>query len=194
MIIQEGSIRNAVIRVPDWPAIAPNAFPGSFIPLIVQSDGGLHVQEMTWGYPVEWSRQPVFNTRCEKAVSDEGSHMWRSSLEERRCIIPSYGFFEPHRSEKTISLKTNKEVKQKYFFKMADEPLTFLAGIYENGHCSVMTTEPNATMLPIHDRMPVVLRQGEVEKWLSGNYEALFDRSDVNLYATRVESPQQRLF
>ncbi len=45
----------------------------------------------------------------------------------------------------------------------------------------MVTTDPNAAVAPVHDRMPLVLRPHEVSLWLSGGYQALADRSALAL-------------
>lgn len=61
-----------------------------------------------------------------------------------------------------------------------------LASIHDGRRLSVVTTEPNAVVAPVHPRMPLVLRFEEVGTWLRGNFETLADRSSINL-ATRQE-------
>jgi P2-related tail formation protein len=38
--------------------------------------------------------------------------------------------------------------------------------------CTLIVTEPTKWMLPYHDRMPVLLQQAEVDRWLSGAMKA----------------------
>ena len=112
--------------------------------------------------------------------------MWRDSLLHRRCIIPSFGFFEPHRTEKAVSERSGREVKRQYRF---DGPtrLLFMGGIFENGHFSLLTTAPNDAVSPVHDRMPLVLLEHEIPIWLSPDFEALFDRTGIALTSAPVQ-------
>jgi putative SOS response-associated peptidase YedK len=68
----------------------------------------------------------------------------------------------------------------------------FLAAIYTDDHFSIMTTAPNSTVEPIHDRMPVVLDQSELDIWLYGDYASLFDRSKTLLRAAKTLLPIMR--
>jgi putative SOS response-associated peptidase YedK len=83
--------------------------------------------------------------------------MCRQALRERRCLIPASGFFE---------WQARGKHKQPYFISARDgTPLSF-AGIWgtwlaeDTGEtidsCAIITTECNALMQPIHDRMPVI--------------------------------------
>ncbi|MDR1359009.1 MAG: SOS response-associated peptidase family protein [Coriobacteriales bacterium] len=111
--------------------------------------------------------------------------MWTESLAHRRCIVPTFGFFEPHQSETFINPRTGKANKQRYFFSEPSSPVLFIAGIHAGDRFSLMTTEPNDIMRPIHNRMPVVLRQEELDTWLYGDYLSLANRSSVVLLARK---------
>lgn len=182
---------------PDWPARRAEAFPGSQVWAIVPAaEGSLRAIDLTWGYHVERNSRLVYNTRIETAARP-GS-MWADSIENRRCIVPTLGFFESHRTETVPSPRTGRPVKRPYVFGsrcadgVAEEKgamypsacvpaLTLLGGVYENGRLSIVTTEPNAAVAPIHDRMPLVLEPDEVATWFSPDYPALADRSAMPL-------------
>jgi putative SOS response-associated peptidase YedK len=171
---------------PDWPARKPiEAFPQSTVPIITGEGTGpvcldkLRVSSSNWGYPVTWSHAPVFNTRIESLR--EGRGMWRNSAENGRCLVPTLGFYERHGSQKVRSKRTGRLVQRQYEFSLVDESITWLAGISEGDHFSVVTTEPNRFVAPIHHRMPLVLRREELPQWLEGEWGGLANRSDVEL-------------
>lgn len=179
-IIQDVKARLAAEAAP----AAQEAWPKSEVPLLVPgpAPGSLEVAVMRWGYPVTWQKDVVFNTRAETALGAR-DNMWADSLRRRRCIVPSYGFYECHRSEKTPSPKTGRPIKRPYHFTLPGSALVFMAGIYSEGHFSIMTTAPNPWMQPVHDRMPVVLRPQELEGWLGADFAPLLDRSGIELAA-----------
>ncbi len=155
--------------LPDWPARPADAYPKSEAPLIISGASGLQAKLMRWGYPLSWNKNVAFNTRIETALKSP-DNMWRDSLEHRRCIVPSLGFFEPHLHESYPSPKTGNPIKQQYRFTMTDSPILFMAGIYDKeGHFSLVTTEPIACVSPIHDRMPLALPYGKLGLWLDGD-------------------------
>lgn len=179
-----------------------DSFPGSAANLIVSDAAGgaggaggargagaapaMAPALLTWGYDVSWQKNPVFNTRIESALSGSGGGMWRDSIEHRRCVVPTLGFYEPHATERTISPRTGKPVKRPYRFEMPGGVPTLLAGVWQGDRFSVVTTEPNAWVRPVHDRMPLVLHPAEVPAWLWGSrdeYAALADRSSFELAA-----------
>jgi putative SOS response-associated peptidase YedK len=161
------------------------AFPKSSLPILVPGLEQLEIREMQWGYPVTWQKDVVFNTKIETALSPKRS-MWTDSIIHRRCLVPSFGFYEPHMKDTHPSPKTGKPVKDKYFFRLPDNDVLWMAGVFEGEYFSVMTTAPNQWMETIHPRMPVVLRPDELGVWLHGEYTALADRNRIQLESCKA--------
>lgn len=184
-IIREIEAHRAVNYMPDWPATNRSVYPKAEVPLIVSSEDHLVCEVKKWGYEVSWNKGVIFNTRADTALK-LGRTMWASSLEKRRCIVPTFGFYEPHKTETFEDPNTGKPRKQKYLFTNSASPVLFIAGISDKDQFSLMTTEPTHAMSAIHDRMPVVLGQSELDTWLTGDYLSLFDRSQVELEVEKV--------
>lgn len=161
---------------------------------VVARDGGIVSVPMIWGFSVSWQRNVVFNARIERA-GDAGG-MWSEAFAARRCIVPAWTFFEPHRSETAISPRTGRAIKRQYAFASPDGTPLLLAGIYdrpladdgagseqaEPPRFSIVTTAPTDGISPIHDRMPLVLDPAESRAWLEGAPAPLFaDRSGTVL-------------
>ena len=130
-----------------------------------------------WELIPNWWKKPLkdlpaaFNARVE-TVSEKP--MFRGAYRSRRCIVPASGFFE---------WTGKKGEKQPHMFVAADgSPILALAGLWERWRnpetgedilsCTVIVTEPTTWMLPYHDRMPVLLQQAEIDRWLSGKMQA----------------------
>ena len=161
---------------------------------VVARDGGIVSVPMIWGFAVTWQRNVVFNARIERA-GDAGG-MWSEAFAARRCVVPAWTFFEPHRSETAISPRTGRAIKRQYAFASLDGTPLLLAGIYdrplvddgagseqaEPPRFSIVTTAPTDGISPIHDRMPLVLDPAESRAWLEGAPAPLFaDRSGTVL-------------
>lgn len=185
LIIQEAMNGNYFNYLPDRPAHRPSVFPRAEVTVITLKEGKLVSEVKKWGYEVSWNKDVIYNTRADTAVNPE--KMWFDSLQNRRCIVPVFGFFEPHQSEKTVSEKTGKPIRQKYYFSLPGYPIMFLAGIYENDHFSIMTTEPNQTMKYIHNRMPLMVLPEEIMTWLNGDFTSLFDRQNISIEALKAQ-------
>ncbi|MEY8563064.1 SOS response-associated peptidase family protein [Eggerthellaceae bacterium 3-80] len=184
---------------PDWPAQYPQAYPKSRVPLIL-SEGApdfgapessapqpnqqlrLFAEEKTWGFEESWKNGVVFNTRIESADKP----MWRESLAHRRCVICARGFFETHATETVPSPKTGRMIKAQYEFNVPDQSILFIGGIWKEDRFSMVTTQANADMVPIHHRMPLVLRPAELASWFGPEYLRLADRSAIPLEAHRA--------
>ncbi len=133
---------------------------------------------MRWGLVPHWAKDmkigyKMINARAE-TVADKPS--FRSAFKQRRCLIPSDGFFEwQHAANKT---------KQPYFIKMKNGDLFAYAGLWESWQdpesgktvesFTIITTGANTIVTKIHDRMPVILRPEQYGHWLSPTTEQSF--------------------
>ena len=77
-----------------------------------------------------------------------------------RCLVPASGFYE---------WKQEGRRKQPYYFFPQHEPLFGFAALWEKGSCSLITTDANAKLRSIHDRMPLILEKDQYQKWLAGD-------------------------
>lgn len=121
-----------------------------------------------WGLINSWVRdpkqaRPQINARSETA---ERSGAFRDAFKERHCVVPADGFFE---------WTGPKEARRPLWFHRSDGKPFVFAGLYESWQrtpgewertFTILTTEPNAEMRAIHDRMPVVLEGDQVDEWL----------------------------
>ena len=177
---------NLAARTPvDVAALYPHAYPRAEVPVIQMHFGQLEINPMTWGYPVAWQKDVLFNTKMETALGMQ-KNMWSESIQHRRCIVPSLGFFEPHRKDTHASAKTGKPIKDQYLFQFPDSGVVWMAAIFEESNFSIMTTAPNPWVKNIHPRMPVVLRRDELGTWLHGDFASLAERNSVALDSRKV--------
>ena len=94
-----------------------------------------------------------------------------------RALVPASGFYE---------WKSDGKRKQPYYFFPADGPLLALAALYENGTFTLITTQPNATLRNIHDRMPVIIAPENYQDWFAGADDLLGPAPDDALRAHPV--------
>ena len=189
---------------PDWPVRTTEAYPKSVAPLIVLefdtavtattstlpvetvstplptfAPGSLGVRELSWGFEESWKPGVVFNTRIESAVKPT----WQESMQHRRCILPVPAFFETHREETYPSPKTGKLIKRQYEFRVPGQDIIFIGCTWRGSTFSMVTTDANTDMAPIHHRMPLIVRQEELPLWFGPNYQQLANRSEIRLKA-----------
>lgn len=180
------------IRYIEAPDPLRDARPGSQVPLFVPDGaGGFQVATLEWGFPLDGRPHAVFNTRIESALEQlrRGRRgMWAKAIAEGRCLVPVRAFYESHATEKAISEKTGRPVRRQYRFRMPGARAFLLAAVQQDGHFSVVTTEPNASVAPIHDRMPLVLGKGESLVWLGSDFASLANRRALTLSSKPLDN------
>ncbi len=144
-----------------------NIPPAVDIPVIRLADGKRLLSMMRWGLLPPWRKDiksaPMLNNARAETVAEKPS--FRSAFKKRRCLIPVDGFYE---------WKPVGKAKQPYYFRRPDEKPFAFAGLWEAWHkdeleiesCTIITTDANEVMEPIHHRMPVVLAHNDYAKWL----------------------------
>lgn len=161
-------------------------FPGQTAPVLLYDHEKLQLVDKTWGYPSPVdAKKLLFNARIERFYEAKPS-LWDHSFKRQRCLIVCQSFYEygPERIKKA----NGRYYRQQYQFYNEHEPLTLVAGIYDQDRFSMVTTAPNKTMAPIHQRMPLVIEPNELRRWLFQNFTSLIDRSQIQLTATKVTS------
>ena len=123
-----------------------------------------------WGLIPYWAKDErigakLINARAE-TVSEKPA--FRRAFAKRRCLVPADGFFEWEK-------KHGRGKKTPIYIRRRDGQLFAFAGLWEvwrpKGRdpvhsCTIITTEPNALVAPIHDRMPAMLLPEDYERWL----------------------------
>lgn len=175
------------IRFIEHPDPIHDARPGSTVPLFVPDGAdGLKVARLEWGFPLDGKPHAVFNTRIESALEQlrRGRRgMWAKAIAEGRCLVPVRGFYESSTTETITSERTGRPVRRQYRFRLPGTRAFLLAAIQQDGRFSIVTTEPNASVAPIHDRMPLVLDPGESSIWLGPDFASLTNRNRIDLAA-----------
>ncbi len=121
-----------------------------------------------WGLIPSWAKDPAIGNRMINARAETLAEKpaFRAALKRRRCLVVADGFYE---------WKKEDGRKLPMHIHMADgQPFAF-AGLWEvwqppDGSviktCTIITTDANALVAPIHNRMPVILAPGDYDRWL----------------------------
>ena len=135
-------------------------------------------------FPMQWGFHRsdgglIINTRSETALDRP---MFRSSMLQRRCLIPASWYFEweqksdpPAPGERAKAVEKREPQRVKYLIRSAAPGPIYLAGIYryEEGRklpvFSILTREPAPEIAFIHNRMPVIFSEHTRGLWLDGN-------------------------
>jgi putative SOS response-associated peptidase YedK len=139
-------------------------------PVMSIVDGpGRKMDVLQWGLVPSWAKElpaggGLINARAE-TIAEKPS--FRHAFRTRRCLVPADGFYEWRRDGR-VKIPTYVRLRSK-------DPFAF-AGIWEKWvgpggreirTCAIITTEPNALMKPIHNRMPVILKPKDEQEWLA---------------------------
>lgn len=161
------------VDLEDLPPFAPsfNVAPQTAQPVVRlhRDTGRREFALLRWGLVPFWARDSkigysTINARAEEAAAKPA---FREAMKKRRCLVPADAFYEWQR----LDPKTKRP------FAVAlrsGEPFAF-AGLWDVWRpregpplesFTILTTDANELMEPIHDRMPVILAPRDYDRWL----------------------------
>jgi putative SOS response-associated peptidase YedK len=123
---------------------------------------------LRWGLVPFWAADPRIGSRLINARSETAAEKpaFRHAFRLRRCLVPADGFYEWQRLARE---------KRPYFIRLRERETFAIAGLWEEwrgpegaaiASCTLLTTEANALMRPLHDRMPAILPPQDYDLWL----------------------------
>ena len=135
-------------------------------------EDGRQLVVLRWGLVPFWAKDPAIGNRMINARAETVAEKpaFRAAYRRRRCLVLADGFYEWHREG---------SVKIPYFISLAsEEPFSF-AGLWEHWRnrdtdesletATLVTTQSNDFLAPLHHRMPVILDKERAERWLAGD-------------------------
>lgn len=165
--IQEALLEH--FQLDDAPNLIPrfNIAPSQDIAVVRAGGHGRELAMLHWGLVPSWSKEEkthysMINARAETAATKPA---FRSAYRQRRCLIPASGFYE---------WQPGKHGKQPYCIRPTGDGLFAFAGLWEHWEgegktvvsCTILVTDANELLAPIHDRMPVILDPADYNAWL----------------------------
>jgi len=149
-----------------------NVAPTALIYAVAPTSSGLRLGTMKWGLVPSWAGAPnegprPINARAETLLAKP---MFAEALGRRRCVVPVDGFYEWERL-------ADGSRRPWYISPPGGSPL-LLAGLWDRWvdptgdapplvTCTIVTTEANEVVAPLHDRMPAVLNTDRCPTWLA---------------------------
>ena len=172
----DGNIIAYTFRVPVHDGIRKrlNIAPSQEAPVIrVREDGAREVAMLRWGLVPFWAKDPSVGSRMINARSETVMEKpaFRQAFRSRRCAIPASGFYEWTGDAKR---------RVPHAIMVHDRPLVAFAGLWECWRdaqgkpletYTILTTAANRFVSGMHDRMPAILADGDVDTWLTGGTE-----------------------
>lgn len=158
----------------ETPELEPrfNVAPSQPVPVVrLRAEGPAARRELvqlSWGLVPYWAADPAVGRRLINARAETAAEKpaFRAAMRRRRCLVAADGFYEWRRTGPR---------KQPYFIRFRDDRPFGFAGLWESWEgpdhatvesCTLLTTEPNALLRPIHNRMPVILPPEAYAAWL----------------------------
>lgn len=167
---------------------------------------------LKWGLIPSWAKEAsiansLINARAETVASKPS---FRSAYKKRRCLVVADGFYEWDKF--TATAKGAK--KQPWHFHLKSREPFGIAALWEwwrnpGDHsderetCTLVTTEANELLAPVHNRMPVILHGKDFTRWLDPEYQNAeglqkllvpLDASEMEAHkvSTAVNSPRNQ--
>ncbi len=153
---------------PDIGGMRYNIAPTQTLPVIT-NENPTEISYFRWGLVPSWAKDATGGAKMNNARSETAAEKpsFRTPFRRRRCLIPASAFYE---------WQTRPDGKAPMFIHLKDREVFGMAGLWdvwkspegqELRTFSVLTTDANEFMQPIHDRMPVILRREDYPLWLS---------------------------
>ena len=128
---------------------------------------------LRWGLVPSWAKDPKIGNQCINAKAETVAEKpsFRSAFKKRRCLVIATGFYEWQMQGRT---------KQPLWIGLRSHRPFAFAGLWEHWTpaegepretCTIITTEPNDLMAPIHNRMPVILAPASYDQWLDPTFQ-----------------------
>lgn len=171
-----------------------NIAPTAQVLAVVQEDGQRAGRPARWGLIPHWAQDASIGAKLNNARAETVATKpsFRTALRRSRCLIPANGFYE----WQAVDVADGKPRKQPYYVHPLDAPFFAFAGLMERWRgpdgvvqtCCIITGQANATMAPIHDRMPMTIAPERFDAWLD---PALTDAARIG--ALLQQYPAERM-
>lgn len=147
-----------------------NIAPTQSMPVLLVRDDERVLRSLRYGLIPSWSKSPASGSRLINARVETVATLpsFRRAFRAHRCVVPATGYYE----WKSVA---GRRTKQPVWIHPTDGGILALAGITESW-CSadgenidsfaILTTEARGAIATIHDRMPLQLFEGDVDRWL----------------------------
>jgi putative SOS response-associated peptidase YedK len=150
---------------------------------VVANTGANKLDFFSWGLVPFWAKDPSIGSRMINARAETLAEKpsFKNAFRRRRCLILADGFYEWQK------IPGEKKKLPLYIHLKDNKPFAF-AGLWEEWNsadgsqilsATIITTEPNEKIKPIHNRMPVILPESAYEAWLQPGEASLQKLNDL---------------
>ena len=135
----------------------------------IVNDGSNCLVQFQWGLIPSWAKDPSIGSKMINARAEtlSGKPSFKKAFKQQRCLIISDGFYEWRKDGKA---------KTPYFIRLKAHELFGFAGLFDiwtsskgekTKSCTIITTESNELLKPVHSRMPVIIPKDDEPLWLN---------------------------
>ena len=182
-----------------------NIAPTQLVAAVRSLDGTRELARLRWGLIPPWATELSIGSRMINARSETVATKpsFKKAFQSRRCLVVADGFYEWQKTD---------DKKQPFFIRLkSDQPFGF-AGLWERNDrtgqpvetCTIITTTANEMMVPLHERMPVIIPPEQYDLWLDPEVKDVqqlerllqpFPSDEMTAYpvSTLVNSPKNDL-
>ncbi len=160
-----------------------NIAPSQEVLAIVRRKDENWLDKFHWGLVPFWAKDTSIGNRLINARAEtvDSKPSFRAAFKKRRCLIPADGFYE---------WKGARGKKQPFYLTLPDKAPFAFAGLWETWtpagqpdevyrSCTIITTRASAAVMPIHHRMPVIVRPEKYSPWLDPGYDDVHGLKDI---------------
>ena len=147
-----------------------NVAPSNRVLAVTNTSGQSEFEMLSWGLVPSWAKDARIANSLVNARADSVAHKpaFRAAFRARRCLVVADGFYE---------WRADGRRKRPYYFRLGGGRVFAFAGLWETWaggsvplrSCTLITTDANAVVAPIHHRMPVILPPAAYDAWLGGS-------------------------
>ncbi len=149
-----------------------NVAPMQTMPIVRQGPAGAEVVAAHWGLIPYWAKDASISAHLINARADTVAikPAFKAAFKRRRCLVPADGFY----AWKTVGAAP-RGPRQPYRFVLKSGGLFAFAGLWDRWTSpqgetvesfTIITTESNATVRTIDERMPVIVAPAHYARWL----------------------------
>jgi putative SOS response-associated peptidase YedK len=151
-----------------------NIAPSQEAPVVrADASGTRRIAMLRWGLVPFWAKDPSLGSRMINARSEtvKEKPAFRQAFKSRRCAIPASGFYEwtgdpKHRVPHAITVEGRALIAFAGLWECWKDPEGKPLETF-----TILTTAANRFVAGMHDRMPAILADGDVDTWLTGGIE-----------------------
>lgn len=150
---------------------------------VIPNTGENKLDYFVWGLIPFWAKDPKIGSRMINARSETLAEKpsFKAPLKYRRCLILTSGFFEWQKQPGSTS-------KIPHFIRLKSEKPFAFAGLWDRWNApdgseiysaTIITTQPNDFIKPIHNRMPVILSSSAYDAWLDPQEKSTMELDEL---------------